>query len=215
MRFLNIFLLSSFISITAFAADPAIEVAKNSSQISSSLRGLADGQMVSGTYQDDEGKNRTDKVYYGADFSFITNLKRSDIDSMINPANGRLPQLFSDRVTIRSKGGSSFAMDTTVKVFVTTLQFNGTMNYSSRSSGNSTVHSFSTHSYNSFLFQNRIRAEVTDLANGQTKVHVLQIAAVKGSAQEKLDKIPFGNSKFKSRVLANAKKFKTTLGATN
>ncbi len=142
------------------------------------------------------------------EYDFNSSFKRSDIDVILNPASGHISQLFSDPMAMSKISNTRYSIATSLSLVLMSLKINGIMDYSVSKGENVSIHNYFTHDYTKFLYQMRIRAEVSD----DGSVHIVEVAAVKGSSQEKLNRIPTGNSSFKKHILSNVKKFSKGIG---
>jgi hypothetical protein len=182
----------------------------NSSEVPSSFLGLGGGQgMVNKSYRDDDDKSRTDKIYYTTSHSYNSSYRAEDVARLMNPADGRLGNLFEDTSVSKSSGaGYSVMMEISTPI----KRFNcaSTLNFKNFKSGNKNVFVYHFSNFNMVFTDMVIQVEVESVG-ANTKIKLSQIAAIKGSTYSKLKSF-LAVGKFEKALKENIRKFKDGIG---
>lgn len=81
----------------------------HSSKLPESFFNMGGGKnMAYKTFKDDEGKSRTDKIYYTTTHSYKSTFRAEEVAKLLNPASGRLGTLFADTEVKRSSNSGVF-----------------------------------------------------------------------------------------------------------
>lgn len=95
------------------------------------------------SYQD-EGKTRTDKIYYTTTHSYESSFKTEDVLRILNPSDGRLGSLFED--TTVNKGTKSGTFKVMMNISTPLKDFNCESILTFKKSNNGNKHIF-TYAY--------------------------------------------------------------------
>lgn len=213
-------LLSSFICLavlliatdTRAAADNlSLNKYFHSSELPSSFYNLGGGStMANKKYGDDDGKQRSDKVYYTITHSYSSSYKGSDIDSRLNPASGHLGELLDKTDLKKNNGGDSYDVVMAISTPLKTFMCENTLTFKKSKVGNKSIYKYSFSQFNMVFTDMVIQVEVEDTGS-DSKISISQIAALKGSTYEKL-KTYFAVGKFEKAVKLNLASFKLGVG---
>lgn len=165
---------------------------------------LAFGQSVTIT----EG---AESVALNISLSYQSNWSTEDINKAIDPNNGGIQHLFNDPITLRKQAPNRFSVSSTTSMGPLSMDFNSKLDYSKVTRGNSTVHTFRFYDFDRLFKSTTITATVTPGAN-LTSVSVQNNGIIKKDSYQKLKKVPMGVSTFKSRIVKNVKKFRSSTG---
>lgn len=183
----------------------------NSSQLPESFYNLGGGNaMASKTYKDDDGKARTDKVYYITTHSYKSSYKMEDVARLLNPAAGRLGSLFEDTEVNKSSNTGVFNVLMEISTPIKNFSCASILNFKNSQEGKKNVFVYTFSNFNMVFTDLVIKVELEDL-NSELKVKVSQIAALKGSTYTKLSNY-FAVGKFEKSMKLNIKKLKDGVG---
>jgi hypothetical protein len=214
-------LLSSFICLvvlliatdTRAAADNlTLNKYFHSSELPNSFYILGGGStMAAKKYQDDEGKQRSDKVYYTITHSYSSSYTGSDMDTLLNPASGNLGELLDKTDVKKNKSSESYDVVMAISTPLKTFMCENTLAFKKSKAGNKSIYKYSFTNFNMVFTDLVIQVEVEDKGL-ESKISVSQIAALKGSTYEKL-KTYFAVGKFEKAVKLNLLTFKYGVGS--
>lgn len=213
-------LLSSFICLailliatdTRAAADNlTLHKYFHSTELPSSFYTLGGASsMASKKYIDDDGKQRSDKVYYTISQSYSSSYRVSDIDTLLNPASGHLEKLLDKTDVKRSRNHDSYDVVMAISTPLKTFMCENTLTFNKSKVGNKTIYKYSFTDFNMVFTDMVIQVEVVDTGS-DSKVSISQIAALKGSTYEKL-KTYFAVGKFEKAIKVNLSTIKYGIG---
>ena len=162
--------------------------------------------MTSKTYVDDENKVRTDKIYYTTTHSYGSTFRPDDLNRLLNPANGRLGELFEDTTVRRSAAPGAFDVMMIISTPIKNFDCASTLKYTAVKQGLKTIHFYRFTNFSMIFTDMVIQVEVEQVGT-MTRVKLGQIAAVKGSAYSKLKSF-LAVGKFEKALRENIKRFK-------
>jgi hypothetical protein len=183
----------------------------HSSELPSSFYTLGGASsMASKKYTGDDGKQRSDKVYYTITHSYSSSYTGSDIDSLLNPASGHLGELLDKTDVKKSRSGDSYDIVMAISTPLKTFMCENTLTFKKTKVGNKSIYKYSFTDFNMVFTDMVIQVEVVDTGS-DSKVSIFQIAALKGSTYEKL-KSYFAVGKFGKAVKLNLATIKYGIG---
>lgn len=213
-------LLSSFICLAILliatdtrAAGDNLTLNKyfHSSDLPSSFYTLGGASsMASKKYTDDDGKQRSDKVYYTITHSYNSSYTGSDMDSLLNPASGHLGDLLDKTDVKKSRSADSYDVVMAISTPLKTFMCENTLTFKKSKVGNKSIYKYSFTDFNMVFTDMVIQVEVVDTGS-DSKVSISQIAALKASTYEKL-KTYFAVGKFEKAIKLNLSNFKHGVG---
>lgn len=203
-------LLVLCLTLNVFAQKDNLTLKSSSSisSVDSSFVSLGGGASNLTKSYVDEDKTRTDKVFYVGTHSYRSNFRLSEVNDLLNPALGKLETLLDD-ATVR-KAGASYAVKMNISTPIKNFECLSTMNYKKVQSGAKTIHTYAFTKFN-MVFTDFVIEVTTEDLNGQTKISMRNIAAIKGSTIAKLKKV-FAVGRFESALKDNMKAFKKGVG---
>lgn len=183
----------------------------HSSQVPGDYMALGGGSAMSGkTYKDDEGKVRSDKIYYTISHSYNSTYKMSDISKIMNPASGRLGSLFADTQVNKSSKVGSYDVMMEISTPLKDFECGSSMTFKNALDGKKNVYTYSFTNFNMVFTDMVIKVEVEEVGPS-SKIKLSQIVAVKGSTYDKL-KTYFAIGKFEKAMKENIRKLKDGVG---
>jgi len=134
-----------------------------------------------------------------------------DINRAIDPANGGIQELFKDPISLRKVSGNRYRVSSSIKVMMVGMNFNSLLDYSQVKQGNKTIHQFRFYDFDHLFVSTNIRVEVAPAGN-LTAVNIRQSGVIKKSSYGKIKSVPGGPGTFRSRMLGNIRKFRSSTG---
>jgi len=166
--------------------------------------------MANKKYSDDDGKQRSDKVYYTISHIYRSSFKVSDLDQMLNPSSGRLGYLFEDTEVKKSKTLDSFDVLLEISTPLKNFICENILTFKKFKSSGKDTYQYTFSHFNMVFTDMVIQVEV-QAEGSESLIVVSQVAAVKGSTYEKL-KTYFAVGKFEKALKLNLSKFKYRIG---
>lgn len=216
LKLLQRFILSlSLISSLSTLADDAVtkDYLNGASTVPSFFRQLGGNELMYGSYHGENNKMVNEKVYFTVEHHYKSNYRLTDINKILHPSSGRLPDFFKDPTTIKSMGTSKYKVAMEINALVDTLNVHGILSYDMTKQGNKTTHRYSFNQFN-MLFTNIVIAIEIVENSSRNDINIYQIAALKKSAYRKLEKIPFGagTSRLKKTINGSVSRFQKGIG---
>ena len=166
--------------------------------------------MVNKKYDDDDGKPRTDKVYYTVTHTYLSSYKESDLAQVLNPMSGKLGSLFEDTQVKKSNHFDVFDVLMGISTPLKTFVCENVLSFKKFKSGAKDVYRYTFTNFNMVFTDMVIQVEVQG-EWAESRIVVTQIAAVKGSTYSKLKSF-LAIGKFEKALKLNLSKFKNGLG---
>lgn len=207
-----LFLFALVVSADSRAADNLVLTRyMEASEVPSSFLSLGGGSnMTSKSYQDDDNKKRSDKVYYTTTHSYSSSYRMEDITRLMNPADGRLGDLFEETTIARSAAAAIYDVMMGISTPIKNFDCASKLSFKNFKSGAKNVFVYSFSNFNMVFTDMVIQVEVEAAGSG-TKIKLSQIAAVKGSTYSKLKRY-LAVGKFEKALKENIRKFKDGVG---
>lgn len=199
-------LLISLLLTAAVAAPLSFVRPPNAEAIPAELRSLAGNELLNGAYLDDDQRSRHDKVFFTITHNYRSAEPAEALNELLDPANGRVAEIFKDPTTMRPAGANVYNVETQVDAMLTTLEVQSRLAYSKSRQGSLTTHIYRSHSFSMFFHQVVTKVEI-DASGPVVQVRISQVTAVKGSAWAKLRLIPFGERTLRRMVSDHAQSF--------
>ena len=212
-------IVSSFICFaillisTDTRADDNLSLKKyfHSSELPSKFYVLGGGiSMANKKYEDDDGEQRSDKVFYTITHNYDSSYKSTDLDIRLDPSSGYLGELLEKTSVNKNIHTNSYDVIMAVSTPLKTFMCKNRLSFKKIEVGNKTIYKYTFTNFNMVFTDMVIQVEVLK-TDTDMKISVSQIAALKGSTYEKL-KTFFAVGKFEKVIKLNLLTFKNGLG---
>jgi hypothetical protein len=137
---------------------------------------------------------------------YVSRWKRSDVDAIINPQSGHIQDLFKDPIDLQGVSKLRYKVDTSISVMFVKMSFAALLDYAQTVSATKTTHVFRFTNFDKLFKNSTINVDVFD-KDSVSVIGIKQVAVIKSDSYEKIKGIPTGEKTFRSRILANIKKF--------
>jgi hypothetical protein len=152
---------------------------------------------------------QADQVVLTINHSYLSTLSRDDINHVLNPNNGRIQDLFRDRMEI-SGGPRRFDVETEVNVTLVNMDFKCILTYTSTA----TRHTYAFTDFNHLFKSTTINANL--VTEGQRiRLNLTQTSIMKKDSYQKIKNVPMGVRTFRNRIVSNIKRFQRNTGGGN
>jgi hypothetical protein len=166
--------------------------------------------MANRTYKDEDGKIRSDKIYYTMTHSYKSTYKMEDVANLLNPSSGKIGSLLHNTDVKRSSKVGIFEVLMEISTPIKDFLCSSVLSYKNSQEDKKNVFVYSFTNFNMVFTDMVIRVEVEEVKS-ELQVKVTQISALKGLTYDKL-KTFFAVGKFEKSMKENIKKLKDGVG---